>query len=54
MDHFMHKKLAGLAELAQSMAVLIRYWGGFDAIPGDEIKMQTQSYAVQPCKLYFW
>ena len=33
--------------------VPIRYWEGFDAIPGDEIKMQTQSYAVQPCKLYF-
>jgi len=22
-------------------------------IPGDEIKMQMQPYAVQPCKLYF-
>ena len=31
----------------------IQYRGGFDAIPGDEIKTQTQSDAVQPCKLYF-
>jgi len=35
-------------------AVPIRCQGGFDAIPGDEIKMQMQSDAVQPCKLYFW
>ena len=33
--------------------VPIRYRGCFDSIPGDEIKMQMQSYAMQPCKLYF-
>jgi len=33
--------------------VPIQYRGGFDVIPGDEIKTQMQSYAVQPCKLYF-
>jgi len=25
----------------------------FDAIPGGEIKTQKESYAVQPCKIYF-
>ena len=33
--------------------VPIRYQGGFDEIPGDEIEKETQSDAVQPCKLYF-
>jgi len=35
------------------LSVPIQYRGGFDVIPGDEIKTQTQSYAVQPCKVYF-
>jgi len=35
------------------VSVPIRYRGGFDVIPGDEIKTQTQSYAMQPCKLDF-
>ena len=35
------------------ICVPIRYQGGFNVIPGDEIKMQMQPYAVQPCKLYF-
>jgi len=33
--------------------VPFQYREGFDAIPGDEIKTQTQSYDVQTCKLYF-
>jgi len=35
------------------IGVPIQYRGGFDAIPGGEIKTQNQSYAMQPCKLYF-
>ena len=37
----------------QGLSVPIQYRGGFLNDPNSEIKTQTRSDAVQPCKLYF-